>query len=336
MRDRFLLALAGQNGPTSNKAPPRPPIWLMRQAGRYMASYRALRAQHSFLEIVKTPELATKATLLPLQQFDFDAAIIFSDILVLLEPFGVEVSFIEGPKITHGEAMLEARIVVDVATQLKPIYDAISLTKSKITVPLLGFAGAPFTLINYALDHQHIERALNTKKLLYHDREKFLQIYSKVEEAVIEHLKLQLAAGCDAVQLFDTWVGTLSSVDFETIIVPSIRRIATSLSKPLIYFGKGISQHVKMVAGTGVQGLACDWTRSLIDVRRDVGRNIALQGNLDPALLLSSKNAIREAVLRIKNEMRNDPGFIFNLGHGVLPETPEENVRYLVEQVRTL
>lgn len=327
MNDRLLKALAGSNHSSV------PPVWLMRQAGRYMASYRKVRAQHSFMEIVKTPELVAKVTLLPIQQFDFDAAIIFSDILVLLEPFGIQVAFNEGPQIQYGERILEGECN-SLENQLQPLYEAVSLTKSLLGVPLLGFAGAPFTLMNYALDHDRVERSLCVKTLLYQDRTKFLRIYQKIEEAVIRHLQLQIEAGCDAVQLFDTWAGNLTASDFREIIVPSIKRITQQLSKPLIYFGRGVSHHAREIAATGVAALGCDWGRSLKDIRQDIGQKTILQGNIDPIILFSTKEAIRQAVQQVKLETANDPAFIFNLGHGVLPGTPEENVAYLVEQVR--
>lgn len=321
--DLLLKALHGE-------ALKRPPVWLMRQAGRYMASYRAFREKYDFLTICYTPELIVAVTELPIKQFGFDAAIIFSDILLLLKAFGVDVAFIEGqgPVISGTvEQIMECRRRDD----MDYLVLAIRELKKRLQVPLIGFAGAPFTLMSYLVDGKsaHLRK---TKQLMWQEPERFCALMDMLTEQVIWLLNRQIEAGVDVVQIFDSWAHLLPAKEFEQFCVGYIKKILARL-KPChtIVFCKG----ARLVdAAIGSTALSFDWQTDLAAVRKRLPISTCVQGNLDPELLLADRVVTQRATKELLESMREQRGFIFNLGHGILPQTPEENVHALVECVR--
>lgn len=328
MNSRFLEALKGQNRGD-------PPIWLMRQAGRYMPSYRALRARYSFLELCHEPELIEKVTLLPVAELGVDAAILFSDILMVPEALGFEISFDESGPIIHNP--LSSPFDIDLISELSPdrisyLSEAITSLKKRLKIPLIGFAGAPFTLATYLIEGKTNKTLKKTKAFFNRDKESFLQLIAKLENAVTESLLLQIRAGCDVVQLFDTWAGELSEEDFHLYSLAPLKKIQERIKatkKPLIYFCRGSSYRAPLIAKTGVSAISIDHHRPIFSVRREV-KTIPLQGNLPPEALYQPKESLKKTVDQLLQSMRGDPAYIFNLGHGILPDVPYENVQFLV------
>ncbi len=321
---RFLKALQGKNQDGI------PPIWFMRQAGRYMHAYRALRERHSFMEICKTAELLTEVTLQPIKRFGFDAAIVFSDILLLLESFGCGVAFEDatGPIIESSEDFRRGSWDKNLE-ELQPVYDGILLVKEQLQIPLIGFAGAPYTLLSYA----------EPISFIYSQPELVERIISSLEDAVVQHLCNQIASGCSAVQIFDTAAGLLPPLPFISYSIQPIHRIIKRLNEayptiPVLVFIRGASWKFDLLRATGADALSLDWMVDIGDARRAFGTRIALQGNLDPSLLLASTEACLKGVTAILQQMEYDPGFIFSLGHGVLPKTSEDQVERVVHFVR--
>jgi uroporphyrinogen decarboxylase len=334
----FLDALCQKN-----KAE-RPPVWLMRQAGRYMASYRKIRAQHSFLEMCKNPELITEVTLLPIRQFGFDAAIVFSDILLIAEAMGFGLAFEDGkgpvlrapPRFPEDVAQLRGK---NIKEELSFVLEGITLLKKELTVPLIGFAGAPFTVACYMIEGEMTgkkNRELKkTKEWMFSAPEKFHQLLEIISDYTVEYLNAQIEHGVEAIQLFDSWAHVLGNRQFEQFSKPYIKRILDRLNKcPRILFAKGASCCYESLAELNLEAISLDWQSSLLDVRKRLSPKICLQGNLDPDILLASRNVVEEEAHALLAKMRHDPAFIFNLGHGILPETPEENVQALVECVK--
>lgn len=320
----FLKALQGVNHEGVA------PIWFMRQAGRYMHAYRALRERYTFLEICKTPELLTEVTLQPIKRFGFDAAIVFSDILLLLESFGCGVAFSDGAgPIIQTSDYLKNGIWDKDLKDLQPVYDGILLVKEQLQIPLLGFSGAPYTLLTYA----------EPISFIYSNPELVVKIFHSLEDAIVQHLSNQIAAGCSAVQIFDTAAGLLPPLYFISYCIQPLQRIIKRLKSiypdiPVIVFVRGASWRADLLRSTGADALSVDWMVDIGDVRRTVGKGIALQGNLDPSLMLASPEACLDCVSSILQRMENDPGFIFGLGHGVLPKTSEDQVERVVHFVR--
>jgi uroporphyrinogen decarboxylase len=332
----FLKACRGEPTPFT-------PIWLMRQAGRYMREYRELRAKVPFLELVKTPELATRVTVEAALKLGVDAAIIFSDILVILEPLGFEVTFEkgDGPKIANpirDAAALERVRELDPAA-LDYVARAIQLTRAALPahVPLLGFAGAPFTLASYAIEGGGSKDHAATKAFLHRDPGAFRELLSRLARAVGVFLSRQVSAGADAVQLFDSWAGTLPPRDYREHVLPhSAAAIAGVRPRvPVIHFGTGTGAFLEDFARAGAEVTGLDSTVELGAGWRRAGTR-AVMGNLDPAVLLAGRAAIEREALRVLEQAEKRPGHIFNLGHGVSKETPVEDVIFLVDRVHEL
>src|SRR5882724_9908454 len=335
-RERFLAALSCQ--PLD-----RPPLWIMRQAGRYLPEYRALKAQSSFLEMVKTPALAAEVTLQPLRRFALDAAILFSDILVIPEALGQAYRF----KDEGGIAMayrLETRAQVDalapadaVPAQLSYVGDALALLKKELAGKhaLLGFGGSPWTLATYMVEGGSSDDFERVKQLFYTERASFDALLEKLTAALIAYFQMQIRAGADAIQIFDSWGGIIAGPDYEAASLKWIRQIVAALPRnfPVILYAKGTASHLTDQAFTGARVLSVDWTCDLAIVRRTLPANVAVQGNLDPVLLNTTPEIVRHETTRLLESMRGAAGHIFNLGHGILPQAKIECVEALVGTV---
>lgn len=325
---RFQLACRG-------KPVDRVPVWLMRQAGRYMPEYQALRAEAGgFYELCVNPSYAAQATLDAARILDTDAAIIFSDITLPGEAMGLPLTFDPGPK--FAKAARDARELEPIGDKLSYVYDAIQLTRAKLpeSVSLIGFVGAPFTLAAYMIEGVPSKSWLATKRMVYAEAHQMHAILEKVATAVAEHARRQVEAGCDAIQLFDTSAGMLSAYELHGFAFQYAKAVIDKLKPlgvPVIYFARDIGSHLREAAKLGADVLGIDWTVNMRDVR---DLPCALMGNLDPAVLFTNPTVVRDRVHAIMAEMRGRNGFIFNLGHGVLPETPVENVKAIIQAVR--
>jgi uroporphyrinogen decarboxylase len=317
----------------------------MRQAGRYMEEYRAVRVKHSILEVCKTPELAAQVTLQPIERFPLDAAIIFADILLPLEPMGLRVTFEEGEgPVIHNpvrtRADVDALRPVD-GDALRFVAEAIKLARRALEgrVPLIGFAGAPFTLASYAIEGGASRHYIETKGLMYREPAVWHRLMDKLARVVTEYLKNQIKAGAQAVQLFDSWVGCLNPEDYREYVQPHTRLIFDGLegeNVPLIHFGTGTATFLELMREAGGTVIGVDWRVPLDEARRRLGPGVAIQGNLDPVVLLAPRHEIERRVESVLKQAGDEPGFIFNLGHGILPTTPVENVQAAVELVHKL
>jgi uroporphyrinogen decarboxylase len=319
------------------------PIWLMRQAGRYMAEYRALRQKYGILDIIKTPELAVEVTMQPLNAFNLDAAIIFADILPPLEGMGLKLTFEkgEGPVI-HNPIRTSADI--DALHQPEPreslafTLDAIALARQELVgrVPLIGFSGAPFTLASYAIEGGSSRNFRLTKSLMYQEPAAWHCLMDKLAELVGEYLYAQAEAGAQALQLFDSWAGVLSPLDYQEFVLPYSRRAierAKVSRVPVIHFGTNTSGMLPLIKQAGSDVVGVDWRIELSQARKILGDEVAIQGNLDPVLLFAPLPTLKQRAAAILDQIAGHPGFIFNLGHGILPDTPVEHVMVLVDFV---
>ncbi|AKS40677.1 uroporphyrinogen decarboxylase [Wenzhouxiangella marina] len=326
----------------------RRPMWLMRQAGRYLPEYRATRAKAgSFLKLAGNPELACEVTLQPIERYGFDAAILFSDILILPHAMGLGLGFQagEGPYFER-----PVRTPDDVAALPTPdpkddtgyVMEAVRLIRRDLPegTPLIGFAGSPWTVATYMIEGRSSKDFANAKKLLLGAPEAAHQLMNHLADTTADYLAAQVEAGADALMIFDSWGGALSPTLYRDYSLASQQRIVDRLKErcpdtPLILFGKGCGQHLELLADTGCQGLGVDWTMDLSEARERVGHRVALQGNLDPAVLLTSPEIIQAETRRVLDSFGDGPGHIFNLGHGITPEVPPEHVEVLVETVRS-
>ena len=337
MNERYPFLRACHRQPTKYT-----PIWLMRQAGRFLKEYRALRKRFSFLEMCKNPELAAKVTLLPIEKFKVDAAIIFSDILIPLEPMGVELEFTknEGP-VFHNPIremkQIDSLRMIEPEEDLPFLIEAIRIVRQELKgkVPLIGFSGAPFTLASYIIEGGHPKNYILTKGLMYKDRSAWDRLMEKISEVLIRYLNAQIRSGVQALQLFDSWAGCLSPNDYEEYVLPYSKKIIGRVdsSVPLIHFATTSSTLLEKMKQAGGNVIGLDWRVNLGEAWARLGYDIAVQGNLDPVILLGSADLIEKEVKRILNEAGSRPGHIFNLGHGILPNTPVENVAALVDMV---
>ncbi|MBF0491436.1 MAG: uroporphyrinogen decarboxylase [Deltaproteobacteria bacterium] len=361
----FLQACLGQK--TS-----RAPVWIMRQAGRYLPEYRAIRSKTTFLGLCKTPELAAEVTLQPVDYLGVDAAIIFSDILIVPEAMGQGLTIEEkmGPRLFP---------LIQSSTDLKKLsipkpekaYDylgkAIRLVRKQLdernitrphtpsprgrgeykeeAIPLIGFAGSPFTLMAYMVEGQGTKDFKQVKKLLYENKKLAHQLLQKVTRAVIDLLNYQIESGVQAVQIFDSWGGVLSAPDFlefslayveEVIAGIKNKRVSSSDMIPIIFFAKGTGQYLEKIKSCGANGISLDWTVDLSWARKILGKKIAIQGNLDPTVLLSPPKVIREEVAQVLSQLNSKQAYIFNLGHGITPDVSPENAKYLVKCVKEI
>jgi uroporphyrinogen decarboxylase len=323
----------------------RVPVWIMRQAGRYLPEYRKLREQSPFLTLCKTPELAAEATLQPIERFRMDAAILFSDILLLLEAMGVEVAFDEkvGPRLGRGEPGQERVRSIsrpDPVQEMGYVLDAIKLIKRSLPAgcALIGFGGAPFTLATYLIEGGSSRDYYATKSFLYREPAAFHRLMGTLTDALEPFLKAQIRAGADAVQLFDTWAILLSPADYREFVLPHMKRLVAGLkgeAVPTIHFSLGSSTLLEPMREMGADVLSLDWKIGMREARERLGPDQAVQGNLDPFALFQGADRLEESVWRILEQGSMWPGYIFNLGHGIHPKTPLENVQRMVELVRS-
>ncbi len=333
MNDLFLQALKGENKEK------RPPIWLMRQAGRYMASYQALRAKHSFLGLCKTPDLIAQVTLLPIAEFGFDAAIVFSDILLIAEAMGLDLRFEEGKGPILGPCLkdkssLETLYNRQILSELSFVFEGIKLLKKSLKVPLIGFSGAPFTVASYMIEGQSNRELLKTKEWLFHDPDSFHELLDLIADYTIEYINAQIDAGVDAIQLFDSWAHVLAARQFEEFSLRYMKKIISKMKKcPVIVFCRGSSIFYESLASLKPDCISLDWQSDVKTVRKKIA-GISLQGNLDPDILLQDTKIVEREARAILKAMKDDPGYIFNLGHGILPKTPIANVHALVACVK--
>lgn len=330
----YLAALGGERQE-------RCPIWIMRQAGRYLPEYRAVREKTSFIRLCKTPELATEVTLQPIRRFGFDAAILFSDILVPLEPMGAPFHFGDGgprmDKPLRHEDDIRLLRVVDSRERTGYVAAAIRMIKGELgpKTPLIGFAGAPLTLASYLIEGGGSKNFEHLKGMLY-SRPKLLgELLDKLADQILDYLKMQVEAGVDAVQIFDTWGGILHPSDYASMVMPGVRKILDGLADtgvPRIYFLKGSAPFLDHVETLDAECFGLDWTLDLAPAAAKLQRPV--QGNLDPTCLFGSHEEIRRRSLDICRQGAQAPGHIFNLGHGILPSTPLDAVEVLVETVQ--
>ncbi len=322
------------------------PVWLMRQAGRYMVEYRTLRERYSILEMIKTPELACEVTMQPIQAFDLDAAIIFADILPPLEGMGLGLEFIkgEGPLIhnpVRSPADVEALRVLPPQEALPFTLEAIRLVRGELAsrnIPLIGFSGAPFTLASYAIEGGGSKNHVRVKSLMMGEPAAWHQLMTKLSQVVGEYLLAQAEAGAQALQLFDSWVGQLSPADYREYVLPYSRRaleIAGAAGVPIIHFGTDTAGMLPLIRQAGGDVIGVDWRIDLADGWRLLGPDVAVQGNLDPVALFAPWPELRRRAQAVLDSARSTGwhGHIFNLGHGILPQTPVDNVRRLVDFV---
>ncbi|HUB90789.1 MAG TPA: uroporphyrinogen decarboxylase [Dyella sp.] len=339
--DRLLRALRREPVDTT-------PVWVMRQAGRYLPEYRATRAKAgSFMALATNPELACEVTLQPLQRYALDAAILFSDILTIPDAMGLGLSFAqgEGPQFAHPvrtRADVQRLGVPDMESELRYVMDAVRLIRRELAgrVPLIGFSGSPWTLACYMVEGEGSRDFATAKALCWNDPALAHQLLDTLARSVAAYLSAQVAAGAQALMIFDTWGGMLGPSAFREFslrylaqIVDTLKADAHAREVPLILFSKGANAHLADMVRTGCAALGVDWTIDLGDARKAVDGQVALQGNLDPAVLRASPAVIRREVQRVLDSYGKHPGHIFNLGHGVTPEVDPEHVKVLVDEV---
>lgn len=321
------------------------PVWLMRQAGRYMEEYRKLRAQHGFLELCKKSDLATEITVTPVEKLGVDAAILFADILLILEPMGVglEYSKGDGPVLHHPVRSgkdVDGLKDFKVETELAYVYESVKKIRKELKnkVPLIGFAGAPFTLASYLIEGGGSRNYVHTKRLFYTAPEAWKRLMERLAKVIAEYLNCQIAAGAQAVQIFDSWAGCLTPADYEHYVQPYTKAVIDAVTPgvPVINFSTGTTGLLKNIRAAGGDVIGLDWRVHLDEGWAAVGHDVAVQGNLDPVALFASPKEIRARVAEILRRAAGRPGHIFNLGHGVLPETPVDHVIAMVDAVHEL
>jgi uroporphyrinogen decarboxylase len=339
--DRLLRALRREPVDTT-------PIWVMRQAGRYLPEYRATRAKAgSFMALAQNPELACEVTLQPLRRFELDAAILFSDILTIPDAMGLGLSFAhgEGPQFAHpvrSRADVEKLGVPDMETELRYVMDAVRVIRRELdgSVPLIGFSGSPWTLACYMVEGQGSRDFATAKAMCWNEPAVAHKLLETLARSVTAYLSAQAAAGAQALMVFDTWGGMLSpatyrefSLRYMAQIVDALKADVHARDLPVILFSKGANVHLGAMADTGCAALGVDWTIDLSDARGAVNNKVALQGNLDPAVLRASPDIIRREARKVLDSYGNHPGHVFNLGHGITPEVDPEHVKVLVDEV---
>jgi uroporphyrinogen decarboxylase len=321
------------------------PVWLMRQAGRYLPEYRALRARYDFLSLCKTPAAAAEVTLQPIERLGVDAAILFADILLVLEPLGVGLEFTrgDGPQIARPVRSADdvaGLAPVDVPSSVGFVFETVRLARKGLgeRVPLIGFAGAPFTLASYLIEGGASREFLHTKRFMRAEPAAWHALMARLAGITAEYLNGQIEAGAQAVQLFDSWVGTLSPADYREFVLPHSRTVLTRLAPgvPAIHFGTGTATLLESMKEAGGDVIGLDWRVELGATWDRLGSEVAVQGNLDPAILLGPVPEIRRAARAILDGAARRPGHIFNLGHGVHQETPVDHVRALVDMVHEM
>lgn len=325
---------------------PRTPIWIMRQAGRYLPEYQAVRDKHDFLTVCKTPELAGEVTLQPIRRFGFDAAILFSDILVIPEAMGQQLDFVEnyGPQLSP--QLLDAETFAEFSLdhleeELNYVAQAIQFINGELpkSVPLIGFSGSPFTLATYMIEGKPTKNFKYIKTLLYQQPEFMHIILRTLSEAVTRYLSLQIQAGVKAVQIFDTWGGILPPHLYASFSTDYMNRIVTALKQfdvPITVFSKAGIEAIRTLKNSDADMLGVDWMTDMAEAKQEAGAAKALQGNLDPTVLYGSRETISRETEKILCVFAGESGHVFNLGHGILPDIPVDNVAWLVDQVREI
>ncbi|HET7395236.1 MAG TPA: uroporphyrinogen decarboxylase [Gammaproteobacteria bacterium] len=329
----------------------RTPTWIMRQAGRYLPEYRATRARAGdFIKLMSTPELACEVTLQPLVRFPLDAAILFSDILTIPSAMGLGLHFVEGegPAFEyplHDVESVKKLSIPDPETDIRYVVDAVRLIRAELAgrVPLIGFAGSPWTLATYMVEGRSSREFARIKTMLYQEPATLHLLLEKLAAAVTLYLNAQIAAGAQTVMLFDTWGGALAAAEYREFSLQYMTRIVSGLTReredrrvPVILFTKGGGGWLEAMAGSGADALGIDWTQDIGDARRRVGNKVALQGNLDPAVLRAAPEHIREQVGKVLESFGNDSGHVFNLGHGITQDIKPEHLAALVAAVEEL
>ena len=343
--DRLIRALLRQSVDQT-------PVWIMRQAGRYLPEYRALRAKISnFLALCKTPELACEATLQPIRRFPLDAAILFSDILTIPHAMGLDLHFEtgEGPRFsspTRDKHAIDALKRIDPSEDLHYVLETIRLVKQELNqkIPLIGFAGSPWTLACYMIEGGSSSNFSKIKSMMYQSPDLLHRLLNHLTWAVSDFLKAQIAAGVDAVMIFDSWGGILPPAYYQTFSLPSLQTIAKNLANsthpekpiPLILYSKGAHFALSDLANTGCHAVGLDWTMDLHQARSSIGDRVALQGNLDPGVLYADTAVIQTEVAALLAAYGSGNGHVFNLGHGIWPDVPFENVAFLIDTVHEL
>jgi len=319
------------------------PVWLMRQAGRYLPQYMAVRSKCTFLELCKTPELAAEVTIQPIDYLGADAAILFSDILTPVEPMGLKLDFVPGPVFENPVrtmADVEALRIPDPEEGVPFVMDTIRILRRAFEgrVPLIGFGGAPFTLACYMVEGKGSKDFAHIKKMMYAAPEIYAALMDKITEMDRLYLNAQIKAGAQAIQIFDTWGGIVSPSDYEKYVLPYTVKLINGLDRsvPVIHFVKGAGTMLDLVKRAGSDVVGLDWHVNLGAARDTLGAQIAVQGNLDPTVLYAPQAHIEREVKRILDENAGRPGHIFNLGHGILPNVPPENAKFMVECVHRL
>ncbi len=336
MNNRFLDACWGRPVDCT-------PVWLMRQAGRYLPEYMEVRSNCTFLELCKKPELAAKVTIQPVDILNVDAAILFSDILIPVESMGMELDFVPGPVFDEPIRTMDdvRRLCIPrMETAVPFVLETIAILRRELTgrVPLIGFGGAPFTLACYMVEGKGVKDFNMIKRMMYADPKTYSALMDKITAMLVDYLNAQIHAGAQAIQIFDTWGGILSPSDYEKSVLPYTARLISGLDRrdtPVIHFVKGSGTMLDKVKKAGGDVVGLDWHVNL-GACRDVLGDAAVQGNLDPTVLYAPKEVIEAEVKRIIGENGGRPGHIFNLGHGILPTTPPENAKFMVECVHRL
>jgi uroporphyrinogen decarboxylase len=337
MNTRFLDACWG-------KQVDRTPVWLMRQAGRYLPEYMAVRSKCTFLELCKTPELAAQVTLQPVDILGVDAAILFSDILTPVEPMGMALDFVPGPVFENpvrSMADVDRLVIPDMEADVPYVLETIRILRRELAgrVPLIGFGGAPFTLACYMVEGKGSKDFALIKRMMYGAPDVYAALMEKITMMSMEYLNAQIAAGAQAIQIFDTWGGILSPSDYATYVLPYTVKLINGLNRtktPVIHFVKGSGAMLDTVKLAGGDVMGLDWHVNLGKARDLLGPQVAVQGNLDPTVLYAPQATIEAEVKRVLDENAGRPGFIFNLGHGILPTVPPENAKFMVECVHRL
>jgi uroporphyrinogen decarboxylase len=334
VNDRFLRACRREPVDAT-------PVWFMRQAGRYMAEYRELRTRYTLLQLCRTPELAAEVTLQPVRRIPLDAAIIFSDLLLPLEPMGLPFDFVkgDGPVVAaplRSEADIERLRPVEPREAFRPVLDAIRLVRPQLEIPLIGFAGAPFTLASYAIEGGHSTAYAHAKALMYQCPKAWHSLCGKLSQVAADYLRAQVEAGVDAIQVFDSWVGALSPADYREFVLPHVRNLFDALADvpvPKIHFGTGTATLLELLREAGGDVIGVDWRIGLDEAWARIGDDRAVQGNLDPTLLLAPLDRLLAGAEDVLKRAGGRPGHVFNLGHGILPSTPLEHVQAVTEFV---
>lgn len=320
----------------------RPPVWMMRQAGRFMPEYWEIKNKYSFLEMCKTPEIAADVTMLPVDLLGIDAAILFSDILVTAEAMGGDLSFEQGvgPRFSNPvRSFADAeKLSVDCLDKLQYVADAIKVIQERLNgrIPLIGFAGAPFTILSYLVEGASSKDFKLTKLMLNNEPELAHLILQKIADLTIAYLNMQIDAGVNAVQLFDSWASALSWNDYHTFSHKYNKYIIDNLKRtvPVISFAKGASVFAPVMAETKPDVISVDWNADLLNIKKSLPVGMAVQGNLDPFIMYANKPVIKAKIHELFERMRGENGFICNLGHGIMPDMPFDHVKYAVEVIK--